>query len=91
MMTSTSVTSGQQIFLIQENNTLDLLEKLVSHLTLYIPSTKDFQSIYIRNARGTENINTQDMDRQKMTFHGGINKIVIDINRIPNQSEIEIQ
>jgi hypothetical protein len=91
MTTSTFVSGGQQNFLIQEDNTLNLLEEFVSHLTLYVPNKTNFQNIYIRNARGQENINTQDMNRRKITLNGGIDKIVLDINDIAAQSEIEIQ
>jgi hypothetical protein len=91
MTTSTFVSGGQQNFLIQEDNTLNLLEDFVSHLTLYIPTKTDFKNIYIRNARGVENINTQDMNRRQITLNGGINKIVLDINNIADRSTIEIQ
>lgn len=91
MTTSTFVSGGQQNSLIQEDNTLNLLENFVSDLTLYIPTKIDFQNIYIRNARGSENINTQNMNRHKITLNGGINKIVLDINDIAAKSEIEIQ
>jgi hypothetical protein len=91
MTTSTFVSGGQQNFLIQEDNTLNLLEDFVSHLTLYIPTKTDFKNIYIRNARGIEDINTQDMNRRQITLNGGINKIVLDINNIADRSTIEIQ
>ena len=91
MLTSTSTTGNQETLLIQENNTLNLLQDFVSNLTLYAPSKTDFQNIYIRNARGTENINTQDLSRHKMTLHGGINKVVLDINNVPKDAVIEIQ
>ncbi|MCX6823005.1 MAG: LiaF-related protein [candidate division SR1 bacterium] len=91
MLTSRSTTGGQETLLIQENNTLNLLQDFVSQLTLFTPSKTDFQNIYIRNARGTENINTQDLNRHKMTLHGGINKIVLDINNVPKDAVIEIQ
>ena len=91
MTTSTFVSGGQQNFLIQEDNTLNLLEDFVSNLTLYIPTKTDFKNIYIRNARGVENINTQDMNRRQITLNGGINKIVLDINNIADRSTIEIQ
>ena len=70
MLTNRSTTGGQETLLIKENNTLNLLQDFVSNLTLYAPTKTDFQNIYIRNARGTENINTQDMNRQKMTLNG---------------------
>ena len=91
MLTSTSSTGNQETLLIQENNTLNLLQDFVSNLTLYAPSKTNFQNIYIRNARGIENINTQDLSRHKMTLHGGINKIVLDINNVPKDAVIEIQ
>jgi hypothetical protein len=91
MTTSTFVSGSQQNSLIQEDNTLNLLEDFVSNLTLYIPTKTDFKNIYIRNARGVENINTQDMNRRQITLNGGINKIVLDINNIAEKSTIEIQ
>ena len=91
MLTSRSTTDGHETLLIKENNTLNLLQDFVSNLTLYAPSKTNFQNIYIRNARGTENINTQNLNRHKMTLHGGMNKIVLDINNVPKDALIEIQ
>lgn len=91
MITSKTISGNQQTTIIQDNNTLNLLQDFTSHLTLYIPNQTDFQSIYLRNAWWTENINTQDLRRQKMTLHGGINKIVLDINDVSPNATIEIQ
>ena len=91
MISKTSTSGDQETIFIQDDNTLNLLQDFVSHLTLYVPAKTDFQDIYVRNARGTEHINTQDLSRHKMTFHGGVNRIVLDINDISAKAEIEIQ
>jgi len=91
MISKTSTSGAQETMFIQDDNTLNLLQDFVSHLTLYVPAKTDFQDIYVRNAWGTENINTQDLSRHKMTFHGGVNRIVLDINDISAKTEIEIQ
>ncbi|MEI7558920.1 MAG: hypothetical protein WCJ45_09445 [bacterium] len=50
MISSKTISGNQQTTVIQDNNTLNLLQDFTSHLTLYIPNQTDFQGIYLRNA-----------------------------------------
>ena len=91
MITSKTQTGDQETILIQDHNTLDLLENFISKLTLFVPSTSNFWNIYIKNARGKEDIETSDMHRKKLTLHGGINTIHVQIDDMDKLGELEIQ
>jgi hypothetical protein len=91
MIAERSQTGNQGTILLKDSDTLNLLQDFVTHLTLYIPSKTDFQAIYIQNARGKENISTQNLHRKKLTLHGGVNTINLNIVDVDPNAEIEIQ
>lgn len=91
MLTEKTYSGKQETITIQDKNIINLLEDFFTYLSLYVPSTTTFDSIYVKNARGKEYIQAQDLHRQKMTLHGGINKVVVDIDEGFQNAEIEIQ
>lgn len=91
MVTSKTYTGNEGTITINENNTLNLLQKFVTHLTLYVPSQTAFDTIYVKSAVGEIHIATQDLHRKKLLIHGGINKINVDIQDVDSGSTIEMQ
>ncbi len=80
-----------EILTLKEDNTLNILEQYVSKLTLFAPSTKEFTHIYLKNALGEESVDTSHLNREKITFHGWINKILINITDCPTSGLVQIE
>lgn len=92
MITEKASSGNVETISIVDNNTLNLLEDFFTNLTLYVPSSKTFDTIYIKNALGNAYIKTENLNRDHMMIHGGINKVTIDItDDIPANATIEIQ
>jgi hypothetical protein len=91
MITQRIYTGNQETILIKDDNTLNILQKFITQMTLYVPSKTSFASIYVKNALGNETISTQDLHWKKLTLHGGINTIHVNVMNIDKDSEINIQ
>ena len=65
-----ALSGTDEILSLTEDNTINLLEQYVSKLTLFAPSAKRFTHIYLKNAIGEESVDTTNLNREKITFHG---------------------
>jgi hypothetical protein len=91
MLTGTIISGNQTTTTIKDDNTLNLLEDFVSHLTIYVPAKTKFNTIYIKNGRGSSTINTQDLHWNKLIINGGINKLNLQIPDADANAQVEIQ
>jgi len=80
-----------EILTLKEDNTINVLEQYVSKLTLFAPSSKSFTHIYLKNAFGEESVDTTHLNREKITFHGWINKISLNITDCPTSGFVQIE
>lgn len=76
---------------LKEDNTINILEQYVSKLTIFAPSAQHFNHIYLKNAIGEESVDTSHLNREKITFHGWINKISLNITDCPNSGLVQIE
>jgi hypothetical protein len=76
---------------LKEDNTINILEQYVSKLTIFAPSAQQFNHIYLKNAIGEESVDTSHLNREKITFHGGINKISLNITDCPTSGLVQIE
>ena len=75
---------------VQEDTTIDLLQDLMSTLTLYAPAGTALRDVWIKNGIGTTQINTENTHRKTLNLQGGINKVALNISDIDPNTKITI-
>ena len=86
-----ALSGTDEILSLTEDNTINLLEQYVSKLTLFAPSAKRFTHIYLKNAIGEESVDTTNLNREKITFHGWINKVALNVTDCPISGLVQVE
>jgi hypothetical protein len=85
------VTTWSTDIRFNEDNNRNILQNYTSRINLTIPNRTIFDMIYIKNLLWIHTIDLHTIQRKKLTFHAGIDIIIIRIGNVLSGNTIEIQ
>lgn len=74
-----------------EDKHRNILQNYRSKMYLSLPKVQTLDTLYIKSFFWLYTIDTTQLQRKNITFHGGINDLVIKVNTIHSGNKIEIQ
>ena len=86
LLQNKTLSGDKEILSLWEDNTINVLEQYVSNLTIFGPKEQHFTQIYLKNGFGEESIDTTNLNRDTLTLHGAINKIMVKVTDTPSNS-----
>ena len=85
------VSSWTKSIVFNEDANWNVLQKYTSNIDLKLPSTKNFDLIYIKNLLWLHTIDLNTFQRKMLKFHAGIDDITIKVGNVLSGNKIEIQ
>ena len=85
------VSSWMKSITFNEDANWNVLQKYSSNINLKIPSTMNFDLIYIKNLLWLHTIDLTTFQRKMLKFHAGIDDITIRVGNVLSGNKIEIQ
>lgn len=90
---SMHINSGKdtKTIIFNEDKHRNILQNYRSKMNLFLPQSQTLDTLYIKSFFWLYTIDTTQLQRKNITFHGGINDLVLKIANVDSGNKIEIQ